>query len=152
MTRFFQRGGGWVLAQSAMLGGIILLPVFFRGATFPTMMVIPGAALLLIGMAVSLAGAMALGRNLTPFPKPAAQARLVRHGIYAKIRHPLYTSVILGAIGWALIWESWPALTVAAALIPFFHAKTRHEERWLREKFPEYADYERRVPRFIPWP
>ena len=152
MIRFFQRGGGWVLAQSAMLGGIILLPVFFRGRTFPTMMVIPGAVLLLIGAGISLAGALALGRNLTPFPKPGAQAHLVRHGIYAVIRHPLYTSVISAAIGWALIWESWPALTVAAVLIPFFHAKARHEERWLREKFHEYADYERRVPRFIPWP
>ena len=45
----------------------------------------------------------------------------------------------------------WPALLVAAMLIPFFHAKARREERWLREKFPEYAEYERRVRRFIPW-
>ena len=67
------------------------------------------------------------------------------------IRHPLYTSVIAVAIGWALVWQSWPALLAAAALIPFFHAKALNEERWLREKFPDYADYERRVRRFIPW-
>ena len=54
------------------------------------------------------------------------------------------------AIGWALVWQSWPALLVAAALIPFFAAKARREERWLREKFPEYAAYEQRVRRFIP--
>ena len=87
----------------------------------------------------------------TPFPKPGEQAQLVRHGIYAVIRHPLYTSVIAAAMGWALVWQRWPALLVSVVLIPFFHAKTRREERWLREQFPEYADYERRVRRFVPW-
>ena len=51
--------------------------------------------------------------------------------------HPLYTSVIAVALGWALVWQSWPALLVAATLIPFFAAKARREERWLREKFPQ---------------
>jgi protein-S-isoprenylcysteine O-methyltransferase Ste14 len=36
--------------------------------------------------------------------------------------------------------------------MPFFHAKARREEHWLRWQFPEYADYEQRVRRFIPWP
>jgi protein-S-isoprenylcysteine O-methyltransferase Ste14 len=94
---------------------------------------------------------MALGRNLTPFPKLGEQAQLVRHGIYAVIRHPLDASVIAGAIGWALVWQSWPALVAAAFLIPFFLAKARREERWLRETFPEYADYERQVRGFVPW-
>lgn len=151
MTRFFQRGGAWVLGQSVLLGAVILLAVFFRGDGFSPAVVIAGAVLMVVGAGVALAGALALGRNLTPFPKPTEQAQLVRHGIYALIRHPLYTSVILVSIGWSLIWQSWPALLVAATLIPFFHAKARHEERWLREKFPEYADYERRVRRFIPW-
>jgi protein-S-isoprenylcysteine O-methyltransferase Ste14 len=112
---------------------------------------IGGVALLVIGAGIALAGALALGRNLTPFPKPGEQAQLVRHSIYAVIRHPLYTSVIAGAIGWALVWQSWPALLVALSLIPFFPAKARREERWLREKFPEYADYERQVRGFVPW-
>ncbi len=49
-----------------------------------------------------------------------------------------------------MVWQSWPAFLAAAMLIPFFHAKARHEERRLREKFPDYAEYERRVRRFIP--
>ena len=106
---------------------------------------------MVVGAGIALAGALALGRNLTPFPKPTEQAQLVRHGIYAIIRHPLYTSVISVSIGWALVWQSWPALLVAVTLIPFFHAKVRYEECWLRQKFPEYADYEKRVRRFIPW-
>jgi protein-S-isoprenylcysteine O-methyltransferase Ste14 len=150
MSRFFQRGGVWVLLQSILLAAVILLAVFFRGGGFQPVFMILGVALLIIAAGVSLAGALALGRNLTPFPKPGGQAQLVRHGIYAVIRHPLYLSVMAGAMGWALVWQSWPASLAAASLIPFFLAKARREERWLREKFPEYADYQRQVRGFVP--
>jgi protein-S-isoprenylcysteine O-methyltransferase Ste14 len=151
MNRFFQRGGVWVLMQSMLLAAVVLLAVFCRGAGSQPLVVTLGVALLLIAAGVSLAGALALGKNLTPFPKPDGQAQLVRHGIYAVIRHPLYVSVMAGAMGWALVWQSWPASLVATSLIPFFLAKARREERWLREKFPEYANYERRVRGFVPW-
>ena len=100
---------------------------------------------------VGIAGSAELSKNLTPFPEPVAQAKLVQHGIYAKIRHPLYTSVILACFGWALAWLSWPSILAAGALIPFFHAKSRQEEERLRDRIPEYAEYMVRIRRFIPW-
>ena len=109
MRRFFQRGGVWVFVQNTLLAAVIVLAVWFRGSAFHPVAVIAGAALLLVAAGGSLAGALALGKNLTPFPKPGDQAQLVRHGIYSVIRHPLYTSLIAGAIGWALAWQSWPA-------------------------------------------
>jgi protein-S-isoprenylcysteine O-methyltransferase Ste14 len=57
---------------------------------------------------------------------------------------------MLASFGWALIWQSGSSLLAALALVPFFHAKARREERWLREMFPGYTDYARRVPRFVP--
>ena len=101
--------------------------------------------------AIAVAGAKSLGRNLTPFPKPADHATLVQCGIYAKIRHPLYTAVILAGFGWALVWLSWPALLAAVALLPFYHAKSSREEGFLRQRFPGYCEYEARTCRFIPW-
>jgi protein-S-isoprenylcysteine O-methyltransferase Ste14 len=151
MNHFFQRGGVWVLMQSMLLATVILLAVFSGGGGFQPAVVIFGVVLLLIGAGVALAGALALGKNLTPFPKPGVRAQLVRHGIYAMIRHPLYVSLMAEAVGWALLWQSWAALLTTASLIPFFLAKARREERWLREKFPEYADYERQVRGFVPW-
>lgn len=151
MTHFLQRGGAWVLAQGVLLGAVGLLALWFRGQRLHPASVPAGAVLLGLGAALALAGALALGRNLTPFPKPVAQAQLVRHGIYALIRHPLYTSVMMMAMGWALVWQSWPAVMTAAALVPFFHAKARREERWLRRQFPAYDAYATQVRRFIPW-
>lgn len=109
-----------------------------------------GGLLLLIAAGVAAAGALTLRKNLSPFPEPVAHAKLVQSGIYASIRHPLYTSVILAAFGWALAGLSWPAALAAAALIPFFHAKSRREEALLRVRFPAYAEYMTRTCRFIP--
>ncbi len=149
---FLKRGGLWVIGQSALLFAVISLPFHYRGGNWNDgVSLLLGVVSLFFGAACGISGVIALGRNLTPFPEPARDSSFVQHGIYGLIRHPLYTAVFCGSLGWALVWRSLPALFVALALGPFFAAKARREERGLREKFPEYADYERRVRRFIPW-
>ena len=110
-----------------------------------------GRAFLILSGVIALAGFVALGRNLTPNPKPRDNATLVSRGIYALVRHPLYCSLVLGCLGWGLMWRSGPAVGAAVFLAWALDAKARVEERWLRERFPEYGDYARRVRRFIPW-
>ena len=148
---FLQRGGLWVLGQSVLLCTIIACGIFCRNQWHSLTFTLCGAFLLLIGAGCGWAGTASLGRNLTPFPKPSASTKLVQTGIYGLMRHPLYTAVFCGSVGWALVWRSWPALFAALALGPLFDAKARREERWLRQQFPDYAGYERRVRRFIPW-
>jgi len=147
---FRQRGGLWVLGQSALLCVVGAGGILYRNQWQSLAFTCLGAGLLLIAGGCGLSGAVALGRNLTPFPKPTANSRLVQGGIYALIRHPLYTAVFCGSAGWALVWQSWPALLAALALAPLLDAKARREERWLRRQFPDYAGYERRTRRFIP--
>ena len=109
-----------------------------------------GGALVLAGAWLGIAGVRVLGLNRTPFPEPKPGSQLVTTGIYARVRHPLYASVIALGFGWALLWRSGPALALAAGQVVFFYAKARLEERLLRECFAEYADYSRRVPRLLP--
>jgi protein-S-isoprenylcysteine O-methyltransferase Ste14 len=130
---------------------VIVLALRFRGDGHRLALLVPGAALLGLGAIVGLLGAIGLGRGLTPFPKPAPDMRMVQNGVYAVIRHPLYTGGMAVALGWALVWQSWPALLAGVALILFPDFKTRREERWLREQFPQYPDYAKRVHGFIPW-
>ena len=148
---FLQRGGLWVLGQTVLLGAVIAGGILYRDEWRSLALTLCGALLLVIATGCGLVGKICLGQNLTPFPKPSAGARLVQTGIYGLIRHPLYTAVFCGAVGWALVWRSWPALVAALALGPLFDAKARLEERWLRQQFPEYAGYEQRVRRFVPW-
>ena len=139
-----------MLSQGLLLLVVVLLAVRFRRERCHSVAVIPGEILLSIGTGVALAGTIALGSNITPFPKPSEKAQLIRRGIFSLIRHPIYTGLMFASLGWALVWQSWPALLMAFGLIPFFDAKARREEKWLREKFSDYGEYEKRVKRFVP--
>lgn len=149
-SSFLARGGAWVLIQFALMTAVIALAVVFHGDWTRWPVIMAGVVLFVAGGGFGIAGVVVLGRNRTAFPQPRDGFKLVQHGIYARVRHPLYTSVMLASLGWASIWQSWPAFLPALALMPFFHGKARREERWLREKFPGFGDHEKRVPRFLP--
>jgi len=77
--------------------------------------------------------------------------QLATSGPYAHTRNPLYLGSLILAVGFAVAARSaWIAgLTVlmfAAIYIPVIAA----EERFLRQAFPEFEDYARHVPRFLP--
>jgi protein-S-isoprenylcysteine O-methyltransferase Ste14 len=148
---FLKRGGLWVLGQNALTCVVIASSLLCRNQWHSFVLTLCGGFLLLIAAGCGLAGAISLGRNLTPFPRPSAKTRLVQAGIYRLMRHPLYTAVFCSSVGWALVWRSWPGLVAALALGPLLDAKARREERWLRQQFPEYASYEQQVRRFVPW-
>ena len=148
---FGQRGGWWVAGQFVLMIAVAILGIVCGGESKPVLPFLGGLVFFAASAICGIGGTIALGRNLTPFPKPSVGAKLVQHGIYGLIRHPLYTAVIYAALGWSAIRSSWPAFAVSLALAVFFDAKARHEEVWLRRQFPDYTRYERRVRRFIPW-
>ncbi len=110
-----------------------------------------GLALVAAGAPLALTGLLALGRQLTALPYPVDDAKLVRTGAYAIVRHPIYAGLILMAFGWGLYRASWLVLLYAVALFVLFDLKSRREERWLAERFPEYPEYRRRVKKLLPW-
>jgi protein-S-isoprenylcysteine O-methyltransferase Ste14 len=110
-----------------------------------------GAAMMLAGAALAVGGVFKLGNNLTALPYPKDGSELVEQGPYAIVRHPIYSGLILGAIGWGLWLHAWLTLAFAAALFALFDLKLRREERWLCERYPEYAGYSKRVKKLVPW-
>lgn len=148
---FGQRGGWWVVGQFILLLAIAVLGIATRSEPIQFPIFLCGLVFLTVAAVCGSSGAINLGPNLTPFPKPLARTQFVQHGIYRLMRHPIYTAVFCAAAGWSLVWQSWMALAVSLILAGFFDAKARREERWLREQFPDYAGYEKRVRRFVPW-
>ncbi|MBI3878663.1 MAG: isoprenylcysteine carboxylmethyltransferase family protein [Verrucomicrobia bacterium] len=147
---FQQRGGIWVVVQFVLMGAVILLAPLCRERWGNWLTLAAGAVLFALGAVVGIRGDRVLGKFRTPFPQPVGGSQLITTGIYARIRHPLYASLILLAFGWALVWSSRAVLAVALVQAVFLDLKARREERWLREKFSNYADYARRVKRFFP--
>lgn len=151
MNSFLEKGGLWVLAQNILTLAVLALGPVLGDRTWPWVWLTLGAVLFTTGAFFGITGVRALGRSLTPFPKPIHDAPLVQAGIYRIVRHPLYSSLIFLSAGWSLCWSSWTALAVSLALVVVLDRKSRVEERWLQEKFPDYASYRQRVRRFIPW-
>ena len=76
---------------------------------------------------------------------------LATTGPYAYTRNPLYLGSLLIGIGFAAAARSW---WVGAMLVVMFVAiyvpVIRGEEKFLREKFTEFDEYSKRVPRMLP--
>lgn len=87
--------------------------------------------------------------NITPTPN--AQAALVDSGVYARVRHPIYSAVLLGALGVALAHGHIAVLLIALVMIVFFTFKSLYEESLLRAAYPQYRDYMTRTGRFLPY-
>jgi protein-S-isoprenylcysteine O-methyltransferase Ste14 len=77
--------------------------------------------------------------------------KLLREGIYGRVRHPRYTSFLIGSAGSALIVNYLGIYVMTAALFPALHVIAIIEERELRQRFgADYAAYAAAVPRLIP--
>ncbi len=112
-----------------------------------------GLAAALAGVALAAAGARALGRDLTPLPRPRKGAALVTAGVYGRARHPIYGGILLISLGWALALASVWALGLSAMLWLVLELKSRREEAWLGGRDEAYASYRSRVPgRLLPGP
>lgn len=109
-----------------------------------------GRAFFYLGLGIAIWAAISLGPNLTPLPKPKQNGELIQTGIYKMVRHPIYFGVIILGFGWAATVQNWYTFIVALALLLFFDMKSRKEEEWLLEKFPDYKDYQRRTKKLIP--
>ena len=103
------------------------------------------------GAALFLAGLIWLGPALTPLPLPKDEARLAQTGPFALVRHPMYLGGLAVAAGIAVLTVGWLTWIYTAALFLLLDVKSRREERWLAEKFPEYRAYRRRVRKLVPF-
>lgn len=76
---------------------------------------------------------------------------LATSGPYAYTRNPLYLGSLLIGIGFALASRSaWIVIVLVVIFFAIYVPVIRSEETFLREKFPEFADYAKKVPRMLP--
>ena len=93
-----------------------------------------------------------LGRAWSVTLEVRAQHRLVAHGIYARLRHPMYAAFWLWALSQALLLPNW--IAGPAGLVGFgtlFFARVGREERMMLDTFgDEYRAYMARTKRIVP--
>jgi protein-S-isoprenylcysteine O-methyltransferase Ste14 len=147
-----RRGEWWVAGQGILFAAIVVAPAAWQWAAPPRRgWTALGALLIIAGLGLAARAVIELGPNLSALPRPLRNGVLVRTGVYAQARHPIYGGLIIAAAGWALWHTSGLRLLLAGVLALYLHAKALYEESLLRERFPDYATYRARTKRLIPW-
>lgn len=128
----------WVAAQVTLLTATVVVTAV--APTWPgpgSLRLGVAAALLVAAVAIGLAALRSLGSAFTPLPRPLPGAPLARGGPYRLVRHPMYTAVLVTALGASAAGSPW-ALVPTAALALVLDRKAAREEEWLREAHPDY--------------
>lgn len=146
------KGWAFVAGQVVLL---VMLIVWPRGTAWSADSPIRtiGLGLVIMGCALIGFASLLLGRALTPTPVPNRSGRLNTSGLYAVVRHPIYSGVLLVVIGLVARSRSLAVVAIGIGTIVFFYVKTSWEERQLRNRYVDYDLYASRTPRFVPgWP
>ena len=76
---------------------------------------------------------------------------LATSGPYAHTRNPLYLGSLLIGVGFAVAARSeWVGIALVVMFFAIYLPVIRGEEAFLRQRFPEFEEYARRVPRMFP--
>lgn len=113
-----------------------------------------GCLLYFPGVLLVLWGRLALRENYFVSTGMGAQLfaghELVIGGPFAIIRHPMYSGLILAALGSFLLYTTWTSLFYAL-FSPFIIIRAYREELTLAAEFGEqWQEYSKRVPAFVP--
>ena len=113
---------------------------------------IVGLALFAVGLTIAIIAAFTLGRFYSASLVTRVDHRLIRHGLYRFVRHPLYFGVLIAIFGIPVFAPSFYGFLVMSALIPIFLIRIRMEERLLTEEFgDEYRKYRKSTCKLIPF-
>jgi protein-S-isoprenylcysteine O-methyltransferase Ste14 len=113
-----------------------------------------GSLLYFPGMSFVLWGRLALGKNYFVSTSVGAQLfaghQLIISGPYAIVRHPMYSGLILAALGSLFIYITWTTL-LFAFLTLLILVRARREEAALASEFGgTWQEYCLRVPAILP--
>jgi protein-S-isoprenylcysteine O-methyltransferase Ste14 len=141
--------------------GQFLVPGIYAFSGWPSFADYPFHVLQLVAGTLILVGALALfrvthkqlGRNWSVTLETRSNHGLVTTGLYAWVRHPMYSSFLLFALAQALLLPNWVA--GLAGLVGFgvlFLYRVNREEGMMAETFGEaYRAYAARTARLVPW-
>jgi protein-S-isoprenylcysteine O-methyltransferase Ste14 len=110
-----------------------------------------GIALTTFGVAFAIWARALLGTNWSAQVTIKVDHTLIVKGPYAYVRHPLYTGLLIGGLGTALVAGKWRALIGFALAVVGLSLKANKEEAMLRSEFQnDYTEYRRHTGFLLP--
>jgi protein-S-isoprenylcysteine O-methyltransferase Ste14 len=133
---------------------IWILSPAFSFAEFPlhTGPLLTGVMCFVVGLWLLYRSHADLGANWSITLEVREQHRLITTGVYRRIRHPMYSALVLYSVGQALVVPNWvagPSNLIAFAVL--LALRVRAEEQMMVQEFgDEYVAYTARTKRLVP--
>jgi protein-S-isoprenylcysteine O-methyltransferase Ste14 len=121
---------------------------FVPAAAWPSAL---GAVLVAAGLGFAVWARRHLGRNWSGSVVVKEGHSLIRTGPYRRLRHPIYSGILLALLGTGVAMGEWRGLLATVFAVASFALKARVEEIRMREIFPEYEEYQRASSALIPF-
>jgi protein-S-isoprenylcysteine O-methyltransferase Ste14 len=110
-----------------------------------------GIGLTACGIALAIWARHYLGANWSATITIRNSHFLVRTGPYSRMRHPMYSGLLLAIAGTALARGEWRGLLALAIAVIGWAIKARKEESWLRNEFGvQFEEYHQRSGFLLP--
>jgi len=113
---------------------------------------VAGTACLAVGLWLFYRSHADLGKYWSVTLQVRESHQLITHGVYRRVRHPMYSALLLYSVGQALVIPNWiagPSYLVSFGILFLF--RVGDEERMMLETFGEqYATYMTRTKRIVP--
>jgi protein-S-isoprenylcysteine O-methyltransferase Ste14 len=143
-----------------MAVGGLLLPILylftpwlrFADYRLPTFLPWIGAVVMVGALFLFWRSHSDLGENWSRTLEIRKGHQLVTHGIYRRIRHPMYAAIWLFSLAQGLLLQNWLAgWSAFAAFAVMYFLRISEEERMMDDFFGEkYSDYKRQTGRLFP--
>jgi protein-S-isoprenylcysteine O-methyltransferase Ste14 len=115
---------------------------------------IVGVPVYALGLTLVLWGRSALGQLYSVSSSLAAQLfaehKLIVHGPYAYVRHPMYLGAELFSLGGLFIYRTWTMVFLSIAFLGLVFRARREEEVLAAEFSPQWEAYCQEVPAWLP--
>lgn len=129
--------------------GISMLGENFLPTSMPAALV--GFTAALVGLATAVWARISLGRFWSDKVVVQQDHQLIRTGPYSRMRHPIYSGVLLAVVGTAVLIGEWRGLLAFLLLLINYIIKARKEDQLLSQEFgPAFSDHAGRAGFLLP--
>ena len=145
---------GLVFVGNIILPALYLFTPWLRFADYRLPAFAPwcGTAIMVVALWLFWRSHVDLGLNWSITLEVRKDHELIVHGVYRKIRHPMYAAIFLFAIAQGLLLQNW--LGGWGGLVSFailYLVRVSREEQMMSEMFGEsYREYMERTRRLVP--
>ena len=110
-----------------------------------------GVAVMVFGLGIACWARVHLGTNWSGVVTLKEGHELIRTGPYRNIRHPIYTGILIGFLGWAIVGGQVRGLIGMVVVWLSFYIKAKREEKFLAQEFgAKFEEHTQHTGMFLP--